>query len=33
MTSSAGMASLKKRMNTIEEDEVDESALQASFGI
>jgi hypothetical protein len=33
MTSAAGMAALKKRMNTIEEDEVDESALQASFGI
>ena len=33
MTSPAGMAALKKRMNTIEEDEVDESALQASFGI
>jgi hypothetical protein len=33
MTSPAGMAALKKRMNTIEEDEVDESALQASFGL
>jgi hypothetical protein len=33
MTSPAGMSALKKRMNTIEEDEVDESALQASFGI
>jgi hypothetical protein len=33
MTSPAGMAALKKRMNTIEEDEVEESALQASFGI
>ena len=33
MTSAAGMAALKKRMSTIEEDEVDESALQASFGI
>jgi hypothetical protein len=33
ITSPAGMAALKKRMNTIEEDEVDESALQASFGI
>jgi len=33
MTSAAGMAALKKRMSTLEEDEVDESALQASFGI
>jgi hypothetical protein len=33
MTSAAGMSALKKRMSTIEEDEVDESALQASFGI
>ena len=33
MTSPSGMSALKKRMNTIEEDEVDESALQASFGI
>jgi hypothetical protein len=32
MTSSAGMAALKKRMNTIEEDEVEESALQAYLG-
>ena len=32
MTSAAGMAALKKRMNTIEEDEVDESALQAYLG-
>jgi hypothetical protein len=33
ITSPSGMSALKKRMNTIEEDEVDESALQASFGI
>jgi len=33
MTSAAGMSALKKRMSTIEEDEVEESALQASFGI
>ena len=32
MTSSAGMSALKKRMNTIEEDEVEESALQAYLG-
>jgi hypothetical protein len=32
MTSAAGMAALKKRMNTIEEDEVEESALQAYLG-
>ena len=33
MTSPAGMAALQKRMSTLEEEEVDESALQASFGI
>ena len=32
MTSPAGMSALKKRMNTIEEDEVEESALQAYLG-
>jgi hypothetical protein len=32
MTSPAGMAALKKRMSTIEEEEVDESALQAYLG-
>ena len=32
MTSPAGMAALKKRMSTIEEDEVEESALQAYLG-
>jgi hypothetical protein len=32
MTSPAGMAALKKRMNTIEEDELDESGLQAYLG-
>jgi hypothetical protein len=32
ITSPAGMAALKKRMSTIEEEEVDESALQAYLG-
>ena len=32
MTSPAGMSALKKRMNTIEEEEVEESALQAYLG-